>query len=64
MFQILQSCNLGELCIAELSVPVYKSGGIMMQISVFFINSGTKQKLVDFEHNLICKALAIPNQVS
>ena len=64
MLQILQSYNSGELWLAEVPVPVCKSGGIVMQNRASFVSAGTEKMLVDFaKKNIIVKAIDMPDQV-
>ena len=64
MKQILQSYKTGELWLAEVPVPVCKSGGIVIQTRTSFVSAGTERMLVDFARkNIIGKALAMPDQV-
>ncbi len=64
MKQILQSYKTGELWLAEVPVPVCKSGGVVIQTSTSFVSAGTERMLVDFARkNIIGKALAMPDQV-
>ena len=64
MKQIIQSFKSGELWLAEVPVPVCKSGGIVMRNHVSFVSAGTERMLVDFARkNIIGKALAMPDQV-
>ena len=64
MKQILQSYKTGELWLAEVPVPVCKSGGVVIQTRTSFVSAGTERMLVDFARkNIIGKALAMPDQV-
>jgi threonine dehydrogenase-like Zn-dependent dehydrogenase len=64
MKQILQSYKTGELWLAEVPVPVCKSGGIVVQTRTSFVSAGTERMLVDFaKKNILGKALAMPDQV-
>jgi predicted dehydrogenase/threonine dehydrogenase-like Zn-dependent dehydrogenase len=64
MKQILQSYKTGELWLAEVPVPVCKSGGVVIQTRNSFVSAGTERMLVDFARkNIIGKAVAMPDQV-
>jgi len=64
MKQILQSYKTGELWLAEVPVPVCKSGGVVIQTRNSFVSAGTERMLVDFaKKNIVGKALAMPDQV-
>jgi len=64
MKQILQSYKTGELWLAEVPVPVCKSGGAVIQTRTSFVSAGTERMLLDFARkNIIGKALAMPDQV-
>lgn len=64
MKQILQSYKTGDLWLAEVPVPVCKSGGVVIQTQKSFVSAGTERMLVDFaKKNILGKALAMPDQV-
>jgi len=64
MKQILQSYKTGDLWLAEVPVPVCKSGGVVIQTHNSFVSAGTERMLVDFaKKSLVGKAVMMPDQV-
>jgi predicted dehydrogenase/threonine dehydrogenase-like Zn-dependent dehydrogenase len=64
MKQIIQSFSTGDLWLADVPVPVCKSGGALVQTRASFVSAGTERMLVDFaKKNIVGKAIAMPDQV-
>ena len=64
MKQIIQSFKTGELWLAEVPEPYWKSGGVLISTKSSFVSAGTERMLVDFARkNIIGKAIAMPDQV-
>ena len=64
MKQVLQNLKTGELEVAEVPVPVVRSGHMLIRTRCSLISSGTERMLVSFaKSGLISKAMQQPDKV-